>query len=115
MIVYNGIPKPARDPGRKHLKPGALIREVSLERWLKAEVEKRGGRCIKLVRSIGIPDRLVLLPGGKMVFIELKTHYNDLSSLQIWWLEHIIQLGFDAACIRDKEALINLLNQVSDV
>lgn len=91
-----------------------MIREASLEKWLKNVVEQRGGRCIKLIRSIGIPDRLVLLPGGKAVFIELKTPVNDLQPLQIWWLQQLTNLGFDAACINNKEAIINLLNLLED-
>ncbi len=91
-----------------------MIREASLEKWLKKVVDQRGGRCIKLVRSIGIPDRLILLPKGKVVFIELKTPLNDLQPLQIWWMQQIINLGFEAACLNSKEAIINLLNRIEE-
>lgn len=47
--------------------------ETPVERALVDAVSARGGLAIKLAPAMrGLPDRLVLLPGGKMRLIELK-------------------------------------------
>ena len=48
--------------------------EKDIERALVEKVKKRGGYCLKWVCPgwTGVPDRIVLLPGGKVVFVELK-------------------------------------------
>jgi hypothetical protein len=47
--------------------------EKALESKLTVEVKKRGGRSIKLTNPNHIPDRLVLLPGAYVEFVELKS------------------------------------------
>ena len=48
--------------------------EKEVELCLRREVEKRGGRCVKFLPDYarGWPDRLVLLPGGVLAWVELK-------------------------------------------
>lgn len=47
--------------------------ETPVERALVAAVSARGGLAIKLAPTVrGLPDRLILLPNGRMHLIELK-------------------------------------------
>lgn len=48
------------------------MRESVVERRLCRVVADLGGTTVKLVQGEGLPDRLVLLPGGRVVFVELK-------------------------------------------
>ena len=50
------------------------MRESVVEKKFAAEVKKRGGLAVKFVSPgfNGVPDRLVLFPGGRMAFVELK-------------------------------------------
>mgnify|MGYP001603998362 CR=1 FL=1 len=50
------------------------MRESGIEKRLKKEIEKIGGKALKFVSPgvIGVPDRIVLLPHGKIIFVELK-------------------------------------------
>jgi hypothetical protein len=50
------------------------MQEKTLERKLVERVKAMGGIAPKLVSPgfSGMPDRLVLLPGGKMAFVEVK-------------------------------------------
>ena len=50
------------------------MREAELEKRLKEEIEKRGGLCLKWTSPgfTGVPDRIVLLPGARILFIEVK-------------------------------------------
>ena len=50
------------------------MREKTIEQKLTLMVKKQGGVCLKFVSLgfNGIPDRIVLLPDGRMGFIEVK-------------------------------------------
>jgi len=70
--------------------------ESKIERRLKQEVEKRGGRAWKFVSPgmAGVPDRLILLPGGKVIFVELKAPGEQLRPLQEKRAKELRELGF---------------------
>lgn len=73
-----------------------MVREVQVETYLKTTVDKRGGLCVKLspMNYVGIPDRLVILPGGVIVFCEVKKpRGGKIARLQGWWREKLIGLG----------------------
>lgn len=61
------------------------MKESQLERLLKREVERYGGKAMKFVSPglSGVPDRLVLLPGGRAVFAEMKAPGEKLRPLQV--------------------------------
>ena len=50
------------------------MREKQIEQKLVQAVRKSGGMCMKFVSPNfdGMPDRVILLPGGKIAFAELK-------------------------------------------
>ena len=83
--------------------------ETSLEKWLDGFVRKIGGATLKLTFTAGIPDRLVLLPGGKIIFLELKTEIGRIGPMQVWWLSRLRKLGFTAECARTKQEILELL------
>lgn len=69
--------------------------EKDIEKKLRVLVERHGGLCLKWVCPgwAGVPDRIVLLPGGRVVFVELKRRTGRLSGLQKWWAEKLSALG----------------------
>ena len=82
--------------------------EKEIERKLREMVEGRGGRCLKWVCPgwSGVPDRLVLLPGGRIYFVETKRPRGGrLSALQRKWREWLTALGFFYCVIWDEENL----------
>lgn len=71
--------------------------EDSVEGHLLKRVKAVGGICIKLpaIWYSGIPDRLVLLPGGKVLFVELKRPVGGkFEPGQPMWLRKLARLGF---------------------
>ncbi|OUN08363.1 hypothetical protein B5G43_03010 [Flavonifractor sp. An92] len=58
--------------------------EKDIEARLKRGVEQAGGLCLKWVSPgcTGVMDRIVLLPGGKVIFVELKKPGGRLSPRQ---------------------------------
>ena len=71
--------------------------EKDIERGLVRMVVRNGGRCLKWVCPgwLGVPDRLCLLPGGRIYFVETKRPQGGKYGLmQGKWREWLIQLGF---------------------
>ncbi len=60
------------------------MRESEIEKVLVHEVKKLGGIAFKWVSpgNDGVPDRIVIFPGKKPVFVELKTDRGKLTALQ---------------------------------
>lgn len=71
------------------------MRESGLERRLVREVERIGGAAPKFVSpgNRGVPDRLVILPGGRTVYVEMKAPGKPLSPLQARWARVLRKLG----------------------
>ena len=87
------------------------MRESSIEKRLKNEVEKIGGKALKFVSPgvTGIPDRIILLPGGKIIFIELKATGKKLRPMQEYRAKELRALGFDVRCIDSVELIKELI------
>lgn len=90
--------------------------ERDIERALVGMVKRHGGFCLKWVCPgwSGVPDRIILLPGGRVLFAETKRPKGGrLSSLQIWWHEKLRGLGFKVWIIWNKSD-ISTLERVID-
>ena len=71
------------------------MREQVVERRLQRSVKDRGGWAVKLVPSVaGLPDRLVLLPGGRVVFVETKAPDGKVKTHQYVIHEMLRSMGF---------------------
>lgn len=71
------------------------MKESDIEKYLVQGVKAVGGRAYKFVSpgSSGVPDRLVVLPGGRIEFVELKTETGRLSKLQQHQIRQLNALG----------------------
>ncbi len=90
-----------------------------LEAQLEAELFKRvasvGGMAIKMIPTTkGLPDRLVLLPGGRMYLIELKTEDGSLSKLQVHWHQQMARVGIHVYVLVGKAGILNWLRDRLD-
>ena len=72
------------------------MRESVVEKKFASEVKKRGGLAVKFVSPglNGVPDRLVLFPGGKMAFVELKAPGKTMRPLQQYRARQLAALGY---------------------
>lgn len=88
------------------------MREKYIEACLIRKVKKYGGLCLKLVSpgNDGMPDRICLLPGGEVLFVELKALGKKPRPLQIRQMERLRNLGFRVE-VADNENLIDELLQ----
>lgn len=88
------------------------MKERDLELLLVGRVRSAGGLCIKLPAELyrGIPDRMVLLPGGRIFFIELKTDTGRVSPAQVRFSTFLRSLGFNSDIIKGKKALLEFID-----
>lgn len=71
------------------------MRERVVERRLTEQIKAVGGWSVKLLPSVaGLPDRIVLLPGGRIFFVELKSPSGRLSTVQEVIHHKLQNLGF---------------------
>lgn len=82
-------------------------KEKNLERRTCDYVKGEGGLAIKLVAVglTGLPDRLFLMPGGRICFAEFKSHGKALEVRQTVMKKLIIGLGFRVYKIDSEDAL----------
>ena len=76
--------------------------EKDIEKWLVEEVKKMGGLADKYVspNNPGVPDRIVIMPGGKVYFVELKAQWGRLGNLQKWQRKRYESMGAQVRCVR---------------
>jgi len=87
-------------------------REASIEDYLKQRAEALGGVCIKLspMGLRGVPDRLMVLSGPRVVFVELKRPSGGvISKLQHWWRARLLALGCEHHFIKTRAEVDALL------
>ena len=90
------------------------MREVSVENKLRLEAKKRGGLAVKFVSPglDGVPDRLVLFPGGRLAFVEVKAPGKKMRPLQEKRAEQLRELGFLVYCLDRKEMIGGILDEI---
>lgn len=88
--------------------------EKLIEQKLVQAVRKSGGLCLKFVSPNfdGMPDRLILLPGGKIAFAELKAPGKKPRPLQIARHKTLMNLGFRVYVIDSVEQIGEILDDI---
>lgn len=88
--------------------------EKLIEQKLIRAVKAAGGIAVKFVSPgyDGMPDRLVLLPGGKIAFVEVKAHEMKPRPLQI--RRHVLLrlLGFLVYVLDDERQIGGILDEI---
>ena len=91
------------------------MREKVIEKKLVTEVKKKGGICPKWVAPgfDGMPDRIVLLPGRKFGFVEVKAPGEKPRPLQVARHKQLRKLGFQVYILDDEKQIGTVLNEIS--
>ena len=90
------------------------MNEGNVERRLKLRVKQMGGLAFKLISpgNAGVPDRLVLFKGAKVIFVELKAPGNKLRALQRKRKDQIEKMGFKVCTIDSYEKIDTLIEEM---
>jgi len=94
------------------------MRESTIEKYLNEKVKATGGRSYKWVSPglRGVPDRIVVLPGGTIFFVELKAPGKEPEPLQKKRIKELQDLGCDVWSIdskNDVDAFIHIAKQIA--
>lgn len=106
-----GIDGVETDGFRKRWEVERVILETDIESRLVRGVEKRGGICLK-VGFDGWPDRLCLLPGGRVVWVETKRPGGTASGAQRWRVARLRRMGFRAEIPYTADAVDEILESL---
>lgn len=90
------------------------MREKAIERKLVKAVQAAGGIAPKLVSPgfDGMPDRMVLLPYGKMVFVEVKDPGKNPRPLQLARHRLLRRLGFRVYVLDGEDQIDKILREI---
>ena len=74
----------------------------------------RGGICPKLAcpGAAGMPDRVALLPGGRLAFVELKAPGKQPRPLQAARHETLRRLGFRVYAVDNPDMIGGMLDEI---
>ena len=83
--------------------------EKEIERHLCDGVRGMGGLCLKLVCPgfTGVPDRLILMPGGVIAFAELKAPGKVERQRQLFVQNRLRKMGFPVFSAVDSWAKVD--------
>lgn len=90
------------------------MREKEIEIYLRDRVKKAGGKAYKFESpgNDGVPDRLVIFPGNRIYFIELKAPGKKPRPLQVKQMRVIASFGCDVRVIDTKEGVDRFIDGV---
>lgn len=90
------------------------MREKYIEQKLINAVKATGGLALKFMSPgyNGVPDRLILLPGGIVAFAEIKASGSKPRPLQERRHEMLRQLGFKVYVIDDERQIGGMLDEI---
>ena len=90
------------------------MREKIIETKLKNQAKNRGGLALKFVSPAfdGVPDRIILMPGGKVGFVEVKAPGKTPSPLQKSRIKLLKKLGFKVYVLDAIEQIGGILDDI---
>lgn len=90
--------------------------ESEIEKKLRDEIKKIGGKAYKFVSpgSAGVPDRIVILPGNKIGFAELKRPGEKPRPLQKMQIKKLRDLGAFVMVVDSEEKIKEFIEELAN-
>ena len=88
--------------------------EREIERKLVNAVKKQGGLCWKFTSpgTAGVPDRIILMPKGRIAFVEVKAPGETMRPLQEKRKRQLESLGFKVFCVDSVENIQKVISEI---
>ena len=92
------------------------MNEKTIEKRLTCEIGRRGGKALKFTSPYmtGMPDRLIIMPGGKAYWAELKTTGKKAGPKQLERQKELRDLGFVSEIVSSETELEEFLKIIDD-
>lgn len=93
------------------------MREKTIEQKFREAVKAVGGVAVKFTSPgwDGMPDRLALLPGGRMAFVEVKAPGEKPRPLQAARHRMLRRLGFKVYVLDDEEQIGGIIDEIKNL
>ena len=90
------------------------LREREIEKKLVKAAREAGGLALKFISPgwDGVPDRIVLLPSGRMAFVELKAPGKVMRPLQLRRKKQLERLGFKVFCVDGTDQIGGVIDEI---
>lgn len=90
------------------------MKESHIENYLVRKVKEYGGLCYKFISpgNPGVPDRIIITPAGKTIYVELKTNVGRLAKIQKWQRSELVRRGADVRVLFGMDAVKDFLREV---
>lgn len=91
-----------------------MMREREIEQKLIDAVKAQGGVCWKFVSPgmAGVPDRIILMPMGRIAFVEVKAPGESPRKLQLARHRLLRRLGFKTYVLDDINGIQKIIKEV---
>lgn len=88
--------------------------EKDIERKLMMRVKSAGGLALKFASPgfVGVPDRVILMPNGKIAFAELKAKGKKPRPIQVRRIEQLRKLGFKVYVIDNTQMIGGVIDEI---
>ena len=92
----------------------AEVSEKVIEKYLVEQARLKGLPCLKYSNPnmVGYPDRLLVLPGGKVIWVELKSRGRKPTKIQQMRMAELVSLGHPVKVIDNKADIDELINTI---
>ena len=84
------------------------------EARLVQQCKKNGYETLKLAAKVGIPDRIILIGHGEIVFVMIKTQYEQIRKAQRYEITKLYAAGYDTFIIRNYHDVDILMSQINE-
>lgn len=95
----------------RNIAEHAEVSEKSIERYLVEQAKQNGLPCLKYSNPnmVGYPDRLLVLPGGSVVWVELKSKGRKPTKIQQMRISELTGMGHLVKVIDNKADIDKLI------
>lgn len=92
----------------------AEVSEKAIEKYLVEQAEANGLLCLKYSNPnmVGYPDRLLVLPGGSVVWVELKSKGRKPTKIQQIRMTELNGMGHTVRVIDNKADIDELIKTI---
>lgn len=88
--------------------------EKNIELWITKKITGMGGLSLKFVSpgNSGVPDRIYILPEGRIYFVELKKEHGRLRGLQKWQRKRFLKMGCQVYVVEGLESAKRFIKEL---
>ncbi|MCM1517520.1 MAG: VRR-NUC domain-containing protein [Pseudoflavonifractor sp.] len=103
-----------RKPDLTRITDHAGVSEKSIERYLVEKAKEHGLPCLKYSNPgmVGYPDRLLVLPSAKVIWVELKSRGRKPDKRQLIRHAELSRMGHVVRVIDNKADIDGLLDSI---